>query len=54
MGSIQVMQFTIAGITNVQSTTADGITFNTPVESRFNNIEDGVFYVEELMPIILN
>jgi len=24
-----------AGITNVQSTTADGITFNTPIESRF-------------------
>ena len=37
-----------AGITNVQSTTADGITFNTPVESRFNNIEDGVFYVRRV------
>ena len=28
--------------------TADGITFNTPVESRFNNIEDGVFYVRRV------
>ena len=37
-----------AGITNVQSTTADGITFNTPIESRFNNIEDGVFYVRRV------
>ena len=36
-----------AGITNVQNTTADGITFNTPVESRFNSIEDGVFYVSK-------
>jgi len=37
-----------AGITNVQSTTADGITFNTPIESRFNSIEDGVFYVRRV------
>ena len=37
-----------AGITNVQSTTADGITFNTPVESRFNSIEDGVYYVRRV------
>ena len=37
-----------AGITNVQSVTADGIPFNTPVESRFNSLDDGVYYVRRI------
>jgi len=37
-----------AGITDVVSTTPDGLTFTTPIESRFNNVEDGVYYVRRI------
>ena len=37
-----------AGITDVVSTTPDGLTFTTPIESRFNNVDDGVYYVRRV------
>ena len=37
-----------AGITDVVSTTPDGLTFTTPIESRFNNVDDGVYYVRRI------
>ena len=37
-----------AGITDVVSTTPDGLTFTTPVYSRFNNVDDGVYYVQRV------
>jgi len=37
-----------AGVTLVVSTTSDGLTFETPIDSRFNNIDDGVYYVRRV------
>ena len=37
-----------AGVTLDVSTTPDGLTFETPIDSRFNNIDDGVYYVRRV------
>ena len=41
-----------AGVTLDVSTTPDGLTFETPIDSRFNNIDDGTLIVSESIPNI--